>query len=195
MIGIYGGSFDPPHRGHLGVIENFWKSFPNCKLLLLIPNYLSPFKKTKGVEEVHILKMLSILIEECDSQKIKIEDFEIKKKEPSFTIETVVCVNQNYPNEEIYLIIGKDNLKKFSEWKDYKKILSLAKLLIFDRNIADNLDFPQELEIFRDRIQFIQNPKIDASSSEIRNMEIVKWEKYITPKVLDYIKKEKLYGC
>ncbi|HMV42050.1 MAG TPA: nicotinate (nicotinamide) nucleotide adenylyltransferase [Leptospiraceae bacterium] len=194
MIAIYGGSFDPPHRGHLGVIQKFWKLFPESKELLIIPNYISPFKKAKGVDEKHLLDMLSILIQENQILNTKIEEFEIRKKKPSYTIDTVLEIQNRYPKEEIQLIIGMDNLTKFSLWKDYKKILEIARLLVFDRDITDNREYPEELGIYRDRIFIVSDFKIDASSSEIREMDRTRWNEYITPEVLSYIKNEKLYG-
>jgi nicotinate-nucleotide adenylyltransferase len=194
MIGIYGGSFDPPHLGHVGVIEYFWKSYPESSKLLLVPNYISPFKKEKGVGEKHLLSMLQILIDDNHIANTIIEDVEIKRKETSYTIDTIEFIQKKYPDEELYLIIGTDNLAKFPLWKDYKKILNSTHLLIFNRNLGSNGDFPPELKEFSNRIEFVNNPQIHASSSEIRNLPHEKWNLYLTPKVLEYIEQEELYG-
>lgn len=194
MIGIYGGSFDPPHIGHLGVILHFWKTFPECSRLLLVPNYISPFKKTKGSSEENIIAMLEILIQEKSISNTVVEDVEIKKKQTSYTIETIEFIQKKYPNEELYFIIGVDNLKKFPLWKEYKRILELTKLLIFDRNLGSKSDLPQELKEFSNRIIFIDNAQIEASSSVIRDLPHHKRNAYLTNQVLHYIEKEELYG-
>lgn len=194
MIGIYGGSFDPPHIGHLGVILHFWKTFPECNMLLLVPNYISPFKKTKGASEENIIAMLEILIQEKSISKTVVEDVEIKKKQTSYTIDTIEFIQKKYPNEELHFIIGVDNLKKFPLWKEYKRILELTKLLIFDRNLGSKSDLPQELKEFSNRIIFINNAQIEASSSVIRYLPHHKRNAYLTNQVLHYIEKEELYG-
>ena len=194
MIGIYGGSFDPPHIGHLGVIEHFWKVFPECKKLLLVPNYISPFKKTKGAIEENIIAMLEILIREKSILNTVVEDVEIKKKQTSFTIDTIEFIKGKFPKEELYFIIGIDNLKKFPLWKNYKRILELTRLLIFDRDLGSKSDLPQELKDFSNRIEFIDNTQIEASSSVIRDLPHQKRSAYLTNQVLQYIEKEELYG-
>ncbi len=194
MIGIYGGSFDPPHLGHLGVIEYFWKSYPESSKLLLVPNYISPFKKEKSVSEKDLLAMLEILIREKSLSNTVIEQVEINRKETSYTIETIEFIQRNYPGEALYFIIGADNLAKFPLWKDYKKILNSTYLLVFDRTLGTKSDLPEELKYFSSRIVFVENPKIDASSSEIRNLPQSEWASYLTPQVLNYINQEELYG-
>jgi nicotinate-nucleotide adenylyltransferase len=191
MIGIYGGSFDPPHIGHLGVILHFWNIFPECKKLLLVPNYISPFKKTKGASEENIIAMLEILIQEKSILNTIVEDVEILKKETSYTIDTIEFIKSKFPNEELYFIIGIDNLRKFPLWKEYKKILELTKLLIFDRNLGSKSDLPQELKEFSNRIIFIDNTQIEASSSVIRDLPHQKRSAYLTKQVYAIYRKRR----
>ena len=157
MIGIFGGSFDPPHKGHLGVIESFWKFFPESERLILVPNFISPFKKQKGVGEEKVIRMLEILILENSIPRTVIDDLEIKKKTTSYTIETLESIQSNYPNQDLYFIMGVDNLKKFPLWKEYQRILNMVRLLVFDREQADNSYLPKELEKFSERIIYINN--------------------------------------
>ncbi|MBK6609261.1 MAG: nicotinate (nicotinamide) nucleotide adenylyltransferase [Leptospiraceae bacterium] len=194
MIGIYGGSFDPPHIGHLGVILHFWNIFPECKKLLLVPNYISPFKKTKGASEQNIIAMLEILIQEKSILNTVVEDVEILKKETSYTIDTIEFIHEKYPNEELYFIIGIDNLKKFPLWKEYKKILESTKLLIFDRDLGNKTELSFELKEFSERIVFVDNPLIEASSSVIRDLPHHKRNAFLTNQILHYIEEEELYG-
>ncbi|HRG45392.1 MAG TPA: nicotinate (nicotinamide) nucleotide adenylyltransferase [Leptospiraceae bacterium] len=194
MIGIYGGSFDPPHIGHLGVILHFWNTFPECKKLLLVPNYISPFKNVKGASERDIVAMLLILIQEKSILNTIVEDIEIQKKETSYTIDTIEFIHKKYPKEELYFIIGIDNLKKFPLWKEYKKILESTRLLIFDRDLGSKSDLPQELREFSDRIIFIDNRQIEASSSVIRNLPHHKRNAFLTNQILHYIEEKELYG-
>ncbi|MBP9887990.1 MAG: nicotinate (nicotinamide) nucleotide adenylyltransferase [Leptospiraceae bacterium] len=194
MIGIFGGSFDPPHLGHLGVIKSFWKFFPESKSLILIPNYISPFKKEKGVKETDVITMLQILIEENSIPNTVVEEVEIQKKATSYTIETLEYIRLKYPTEEIFFLIGVDNIAKFSIWKEYKRILEITKLLVFDREMEDKSNLPEELIEYSNRILFMENSKVKASSSEIRGLPHSDWKLFLTPKVIEYINKEGLYG-
>ena len=175
MIGIFGGSFDPPHLGHLGVIKSFWKFFP-------VRNHAQMEERIKNLQ--------------AENEKISnhLEEVEIQKKATSYTIETLEYIRLKYPTEEIFFLIGVDNIAKFSIWKEYKRILEITKLLAFDREMEDKSNLPEELIEYSNRILFMENSKVKASSSEIRGLPHSDWKLFLTPKVIEYINKEGLYG-
>lgn len=192
MIGIFGGSFDPPHKGHSEIIKGFWSVYPDASKLLVVPNYISPTKQEKLTTAKHVLKMLELMIVELPSYKIEVEKYEISKEEPSYTIDTILHLKQKYPEEEIYLIIGEDNLVNFHLWKSYNQVLELTDLVIFRRK----LDVPSgvHITINRNRVHFMNNPFYSISSTNIReniHLDSVKSQMY--PSVYEYIKKSKLY--
>ncbi|MDX1960896.1 MAG: nicotinate (nicotinamide) nucleotide adenylyltransferase [Leptospiraceae bacterium] len=186
MIAIFGGSFDPPHKGHLGVVLSFCESYPDSKLIL-VPAYLSPFKKEKGASSGHILKMLELLIQENQLDRVSISDIEINQEKLSYTIDTIYEYKKKHP--DLGLIIGADNLENFSSWKDYEKILEQVPLIVFQRE-GFTIQIPEELDKFRTRIKIHKNKKVLASSTEFKNGN----KEVLTKKVQDYILENNLYN-
>jgi nicotinate-nucleotide adenylyltransferase len=187
LIGIFGGSFDPPHQGHLGVIQEFWKNFPFADELIVVPNRISPLKKGKAVDNIHIVSMLSSLFMEGRIQRTSISDIELTREGPSYTIDTVNSIHQLHPFQELYLLIGDDSLKFFHTWKDYQKILSIAKLVVFQRTLERSKQISED-------IIYINNPVIEVSSTQIKNLLSLKEKsKYLPPSVYQYIIEHQLY--
>lgn len=212
MIGIFGGSFDPPHIGHKNVILEFWKIFPYAKKLFIIPNRISPFKETKKAEQSEILKMLEIFLDQIDNQKNEICDFELKNLDKSYSIDTIRFLKRKFPKEEIYFLIGEDNLENLHKWKDSDKIIELATLLVFKRKPGLTLKKIKSLEknllrksskASQKKIILLNNKRIRCSSTEIRShlkkkkatlgSEIKKFIKLLGGDVFDYIQKKKIY--
>lgn len=191
MIGLFGGSFDPPHNGHLMIIREFLKQFPDASKLLLIPNYISPFKTKKQVSPDHILNMVQLLIESVSVSTVEIFDYEIKKQEKSFTIDTIKEVKKKYPEEKLFLLIGEDNLKVFPKWKSYEGILDLCTLLVFGRKS----DAEESPNLQTNKIVRMQNEFINISSTELReNMGSRFAEENIPGSVYQYIIEKKIYS-
>lgn len=188
MIGVFGGSFDPPHRGHLNIICSFIKNF-NSRLIL-IPNFLSPFKTSKGAEPNHILEMLQILKKEHGLERVEISDLELKRGGLSFTYLTLEELKNLYPDEELLLLLGEDNLAGLHRWKNIEIIFSLAKVLVYPRPGLSGVGIPEELEVYRKKI-FLQNTEMNpASSSRVRSEKL---EIDLSPAVLQYIRERGLY--
>ena len=188
MIAIFGGSFDPPHLGHKNVLTEFLKFYANPKKIILIPNFLSPFKKNKIATRKQVLDMLEIFSEEF-LIPIEISTIEIDKEEKSYTIDTLQSLKKIYPEEQLLFLLGEDHIRTFSNWKDSDKILELAQLVFFRRFESEPLDFPAELL----KSLFLQNEVIEISSSEIRN-DFDKNSHFIEKSILTYILKNQIYS-
>ncbi|NBU97719.1 MAG: nicotinate (nicotinamide) nucleotide adenylyltransferase [Spirochaetia bacterium] len=188
MIGIFGGSFDPPHLGHLFIIQNFWEKY-NSKLYI-VPNYISPFKVKKGAEPKNILDMLFILIEEFSLKDIEIYEEELKRGGVSYTFQTILEFKERFPLEEISLLIGEDNLEGLPKWKNIDLILENAKILVYLRNGSSTAKIPDSLSIYKNNIYIQENSLHPASSSEFRKL---KNENLVSPQILEYIKLNSLY--
>jgi len=189
LFGIFGGSFDPPHLGHLHIIQNFLSEYQTK--LYLVPNSLSPFKQKKGVSSENILDMLFLLKEEFSLHGAEIYDTEIKRGGISYTYQTLQEFHTKFPKEEIYLLMGEDNLESLHKWKEVETIFFLAKVLVYLRPSLKRSKIPFEIEKFQDRILIKNNPLIPASSTYYRESGD---DEMISTLVKNYIYKNKLYG-
>lgn len=161
-IGIFGGSFDPIHLGHL-ITTLFVKENRNLEKVFFIPSYISPLKQNQStVDELHRLKMVELAIKNIDG--FLISDFELKRKSVSYTIDTINEFKKYY--DEIELIIGYDNYLVFDKWYKPDEILSKSKVVVMKRKteLLENNNF-----IFKNKVIFIETPTIEISSTEIRN--------------------------
>lgn len=186
-IGIFGGSFNPPHKMH-----------KNIAIFLLQNNYIdkviyvptgNKYSKKDLIEAKYRLKMLEIMTR--NDNRMNTSNYEIKNT-LTYTYQTLDYFKSIYPNDEIYFICGSDNLKEITTWKNYKYILNNYKLLVIKRN-NDNLD-----EIIKNLdnkgIVIIKINSEDTSSSTIRKeLKSGKDNSNIDEDILKYIKKEKLY--
>jgi nicotinate-nucleotide adenylyltransferase len=188
VIGIFGGSFDPPHYGHLQIIQNFREKF-NSRLFV-IPNFISPFKEKKATDPEHILGMLSLLKQEFTLEGVDILDLELKRGGVSYTYRTILEIKEMVGLEEISLLIGEDNLQSLSKWKNIEWILETVSVLVYLRPGQKRVMIPSELENYNTRIQIQENSLNNASSTEFRQ---TKNPEMVTPKVLEYIQKYNLY--
>ncbi len=195
QIGIFGGSFNPVHIGHL-IIANFFVEEFKLDYCYFVPNFISPFK----IEEYELippqgrLEMLKIAIE--DNPKFKIDSFEIDKGGISYTFETIQYFQHRFPYSKLFLLIGSDQAEKFTQWKNWGTILN-ASYLVIARRTLNNLDlqYSNIPSSFHSKIFFLNNPLIEISSSNIR--EYIKKGfsiKYLVPeKVNNYLEKNKFF--
>ena len=128
-IAIFGGTFDPIHKGHILVAELAIKEL-NLDKLIFVPTYKSPFKK-KGnkYNRTHNFNMIEkILID-----KSEISDFEIKRKGTSYTIDTIKFFKNKYKDSNLFLLIGTDHTNRLHKWKDIEEISELCQIVTFNR--------------------------------------------------------------
>ncbi len=187
-VGIFGGTFDPVHFGHL-ITAQALRELRNLEKIIFIPAFVSPHKtKIKSLEPVHRLKMIQLSIE--DIPYFDYSDIEIKSGETSFTVDTLRKLSEHFNNME--LIIGYDNIFEFKTWREPDEILQLAKLIVLKRKTSIE---PEKKDKYFNTAIFVETPEIDISSSEIRerianNLPI----NFLVPaKVKEYIYKYNLY--
>ena len=184
---LFGGSFDPPHLGHLKIIE---KCCGECDKLILMPSAHSPLKKNPPIAQAkHRIKMLEILTHELN-YPIQIDDWEINQPEPTYTYLTIHKVQNEYPNSSISLVVGADQLEQFQKWKNYQKILDSVHIIGFNR---DNYN---AVPVEGMNLTWIKDFKMDISSTEIRQ-QIAKGDHIgseLPQPIWDYIQDNNLYG-
>ena len=187
-IGIYGGTFDPIHLGHLITAQSV-KEIRELEKIVFIPAYISPHKQhAKASNAQHRLNMLKLALDEIPF--FECSDFEIKQHTISYTIDTLREYKKHY--DEIDLIIGYDNIFQFHTWKEPDEILKLADLIVLKRKSSHP---PQFEDKYYHQAVFVQTRGIEISATDIR--ERVKnglpINFLVPPAVMEYIYKQNLY--
>jgi nicotinate-nucleotide adenylyltransferase len=192
-IGILGGTFDPPHTGHLSLglaaIEQL-----ELDELLFIPANRNPIKSVRtGTPAKHRIAMVERLIK--DQPKMAYSDMEITRGGPSYTVDTVTEMQMVSPGE-YWFIMGADALRGLPNWKSPARLMRLCRLGVAVRPpliVSDVLvKLPEE---FKGKVDVISMPALDISSSELRT-RLQKHQvttPWITPEVHQYIESNKLY--
>ena len=177
-LGIYIGSFNPVHIGHIDV-ANYLVNNKIVDQILIVPT-LNYWNKNDLIDIKHRINMLKLI----ENNKIKIDT---KNNNYIYTYQLMNQLKKEY-NEQLYLIIGADNIINFDKWKNYEELLNY-KIIIMNRN---NIDVNKYIEKYKTNNFIIINnyPFIDISSTEIRNNLD---SKYLDKNVLQYIKEKKLY--
>ena len=188
-IGLFPGSFNPIHIGHLLIATFMAEEFKLDKIWFLISPQ-NPLKDPKTLaNKKERLKMVQMAIN-CNSN-FEASDIEFNLPKPSYTIQTLDFLKQNYPNQEFALIIGEDNLNELPKWKDYNRIINENQLLVYNRTINSE----NNPSITHKNILFKKLPLLDISSTMIRQR--ISMEKNIdfmvTNEVKKYLLDQKLY--
>ncbi len=190
-IGLFGGSFDPIHIGHL-IIANFSLEEFDLDKVFFIPANASPFKTEYLFSPKCRLDMVRLAVE--DNEKFEVSDFEISKGGTSYTVTTVEHFEKLFPNSRIFLILGQDSAQSLHLWKDNKRILEKVDVIVYPRSMSgkfERFEIPEPLEVYRDKFFILDTPYIDISSTLIRErLKSGKSIRYLVPEeVFDYISK------
>ena len=166
LIGLFGGSFDPPHKGHLKISKASIKKLKLDRLFWIVTKK-NPFKKDPFFSLKNGIDKSKKIIKKNKIIKIRFLD---KLVGSNRTIDTLKFLIKKNKNSNFFLIIGSDSLINFHKWKSWKKILKMCQLVVFPRKGFDKMAKKTiKLKEFRDReIIYIKNEKIDISSSKIR---------------------------
>jgi nicotinate-nucleotide adenylyltransferase len=162
-IGLFGGTFNPPHLGHLIVAASVSETLALDRVMF-VPSFISPHKQ--GGEEgvaVHRVRMVQRAIE--GDARFECSDIEISRQGTSYTIDTLIALRALHPADELFLLIGADNFPEFQHWKSPERILELATLVVMHRPGSVSLG---NATILPPNAMYIDVPGIEISSSEIR---------------------------
>ena len=173
-IGLFFGSFNPIHVGHL-IIANHFAEYSDLDEVWLVVTPHNPFKKKKSLLDDHHRFQLVLRATE-DYPKIKPSNIEFGLEQPNYTINTLVHLVEKYPEHEFNLIMGLDNLISFKKWKNYETILEHHDLYVYPR-VSQVSDGP-ELSNHK-KVHFIEAPIVEISSTFIRNA--IKERKEVQP--------------
>jgi nicotinate-nucleotide adenylyltransferase len=187
QIGLYFGSFNPIHTGHL-IIANHVLHAVALKQIWFVVSPHNPLKETSSLlNENDRLHLVQLAIE--DNTKFKASNIEFKLPRPSYTIDTLTYLTEKYPQHEFTIIMGGDSIQNIKKWKNYETLLANYKLVIYQRPGFDSKPIQQE------NITYLQSPFLDISSTYIRNKIKQKQSiKYlVAPTVEEYILANKYY--
>lgn len=194
-VGIFGGSFDPVHSGHRKLAE-FAVEALGLDRLLIIPAALSPFKESSGAGADDRLAMCKAAFpEEC----FLVSDLELCRGGKSYTVDTVNAVKELYPESELYLIIGSDQVLSFDRWYRFSDILSMVTLTGVSREGGVR---KEELERFAEerlrrygKCTILEFSPLEISSTELRKMLAAGTDpgELLPEGVKEYIKQKGLY--
>ncbi len=195
-IGLFGGTFDPPHIGHLILAGESVAQFKLSRLLwMLAPD--PPHKQLQPITALaHRLKMLERML--WDNPSFEISRLEIDRPGPHFTIDTVRLLAQQEPTADIVLLLGGDSLRDLPSWRLSADLVAEVAHIGVLRRPNDSFDLPAlETKIagLTAKVTFIEAPLQDLASREIRrrvaNGEMYRY--YLHPSVFDYIEAAHLY--
>jgi len=187
-IGLYFGSFNPIHNGHL-MIANYMVENTELDEVWFVVSPKNPLKEKRTLlSEFHRLAMVKIAVE--DNPKFKASDIEFKMSQPSYTSHTLAYISEKYPNKEFCLIMGGDNLATFEKWKNFTFILKNYSIFVYPRPNADI-----ELWKKQESIHIVEVPLLDLSASFIR-LQVAKRKSiryYVPDAVINYIEEMHFY--
>lgn len=197
-IGLYFGSFNPIHIGHL-IIANYIAQQPNLDEVWFIVSPENPHKKKKNLlADYHRLAMVRIAIE--DNSKLKANDIEFHLPKPSYTVYTLQALKEKYPANSFTLIMGEDNLRTLHKWRNFEYIIANYPLIIYPRaqtiqEAAKEGQLADNGIINNSNVTLTDSPVMNISSSFIRNMIAANKEvKYLlSERVFDYLDEMNFY--
>jgi nicotinate-nucleotide adenylyltransferase len=187
-IGLFFGSFNPIHVGHL-IIANYMVTRTDLKQVWLVVSPQNPLKpKNTLARDRDRLNMVQLAIE--DNPLLKASDVEFKLPIPSYTIDTLAHLKDKYPQHEFALIMGSDNITTIHKWKNYEKLLSDYDIYVYRRpqyEVSQQDSFS--------RVKLFDAPLMDISATYIReSLKNGQSIQYLLPdKVLEYLMSAKLY--
>ena len=162
QIGLYFGTFNPVHIGHL-IIANHLVEYSNLDEVWMVVTPHNPFKtKSTLLDDYHRLQMVFLATESYD--KIKPSDIEFKLPQPNYTVNTLAHLKDKYPQHQFSLIMGEDNLKSLHKWKNYEYLLENHPIYVYPRVSSSE----ETTVVSGAQIHKIDAPIIEISSTFIR---------------------------
>ena len=174
-IGIFGGSFDPPHTGHLLVAQDAMDALALDRLQV-VPAAVQPLKSGQRTSAEHRLAMTR----QCFGglPRVEVDPIEIERGGLSFSVDTVETYRRQWPSAELHLLVGEDAVAGFPRWREPERLLSMARVVVLSRNIAA-MTSPNALASSASEewlaslggqhpVQRLATRRVDVSSTEIR---------------------------
>ncbi len=192
-IGIFGGTFNPPHMGHSRLVEHIRQTV-SLDRLLVIPTFLPPHKISKELasSEDRLAMCRLAFPDWCE-----VSDYEIRRGGKSYTFDTLTALKAEYPQDELILLMGSDMMQTFDQWYRYEDILTLCTVCVTSR-YADGADLSAEKtpDIFQKHPLLRSTlPPFEVSSTQVRSLlrQGLPTDGLLLPAVRAYIEERGLY--
>lgn len=206
-IGLFGGTFNPIHIGHINIAKTVYESF-SLDELHFIPSKIPPHKNLWLTPAKDRYEMVKLAVRNLKGNYF-VSDYEIKKKGVSYTYLTLKHYRKNYPNDQIFFITGSDIFATIQTWNNWERLFDLANFIVINRKELSFIELisilPKKLlkilrnlETFENtlygRIVLFKAKEVDISSTKIRDMfKTGEMSSYLPGSVVEYIKKNNLY--
>lgn len=161
-IGVFGGTFDPPHVGHLLLAADACDAL-SLDRLIFVPAGAQPFKVETPAVATPENRLEMVSLAAGDDPRYAVEDTEIRREGLSYTVDTLEEIARNNPRAELFLLIGEDTLSGFSGWKQPQRIRELATLAVMQRTGSSDSTEPRAKGVLA-----MSTRRVDVSSTEIR---------------------------
>ncbi len=192
--GLYGGTFDPLHNGHIKVAQAA-KNHLQLDRIIFVPAGDPPHKTDKKItDKAHRLAMTELAAEDVGAF---VSDWELNRTERSYSVLMVQHFKELYPEDEIYFIIGADSFRDLPSWWHYRELMGLCNFVVVSRPDVDKSTFLSRFDGDETppRVFFLDNILMDISSTQIRNMaaEGKDFSHLVPASIADYIQTNGLY--
>lgn len=178
-IGLFFGSFNPIHIGHL-IIANIMAENTDLSKVWFVVSPQNPFKQSKGLlHEFDRYDLVKAAI--ADHYKLEVSDVEFNLPKPSYTAHTLAHLTEKFPNKKFKVIIGEDNLTSFTKWKNHEQILDQFGLYVYPRPHVTNSEL-----VCHPQVKMIEAPLLDISATYIRQcIKSNKSIRYLVPEAVE----------
>ena len=196
-IGIYGGTFNPPHLGHIQAAKAAVQALDLTRLLL-IPDNIAPHKELPPGSPAPEQRLEMLRLATQDAPELEVSDLELRREGVSYTFETVLALSEQYPEAQLFLLMGTDMFVSFDTWKNTDIILSHAALGVLCRGDKGEQEAIAEkaaqLSAGGARVELVTNPVLAISSTQLRRLIAFDCAEPFLPKpVAEYIRQHGLY--
>lgn len=189
-IGLFGGSFDPVHNGHLAIAQSFYEEL-QLEQVIFIPAFIAPQKgRAAFAPAPERLQMLRLAL--ADYPYFNLSTVEIERQGISYTIDTVRHFRTLYPNEQLFLLVGGDSLLDLPHWREPDTLLNMVQVVVA---VRPEHDLTKALPAHLKRVRILNNPLSPLSSSTIRRQiqQGILPSEALPPAVAQYIQEHHLY--
>ena len=194
---LFGGTFDPPHKGHMNNLQAAMDCVQPDKIIVM-PAGIPPHKKASTTDAALRLAMCECFT--ALSPKVEVSDWEVRQGGRNYSVNTVEMLHSRYPADSLYMCVGSDMLLGFTRWYRWQDILRMTALVVESREAGDAAALHAAAEELRRQgatVLLAQAQAFPCASSDIRSGRVPRsrWEEVLPPDVIQIVKDNGLYTC